>query len=233
MLPQRMMRPTMNGNVPASTPAEDQPMPLPRLETTTAAPKAPVRSAVAVSRARPEIIKPALVGDKPALVGGNLVGTLDVLLDEFAEGLAGEERRDLRRTLDIFFPFRRALNLFHQIDIERGLLRGDLARQPNRSRLFELRNVETGFNAGRDIMPVLGFRNLGTIWKTLRAEGAKRTLGAAFPLPDAFAGIVHMGVDMAAGQLHGGFGTALERNVGELHRRGLVDQAGEGFIGVL
>ena len=42
-----------------------------------------------------------------------------------------------------------------------------------------------------------------------------------------------MGVDMAAGQLHRGFGAALEGNVDEFHLRRLVDHAGEGFIGVL
>src|SRR6202045_4361249 len=94
MLPLRMMRPTMNGKVPASTPAADQPMPLSRLEMTTAAPNAPVIKAVPASRLRPEIISRALVGDQPTFVGGNLVGALDVLLDEFAERLAGQERTD-------------------------------------------------------------------------------------------------------------------------------------------
>src|SRR3954452_23867552 len=50
------MIPVRNGNVPASTPALDQPIPLSRLETTTATPKLPVRIAVASSRARREII---------------------------------------------------------------------------------------------------------------------------------------------------------------------------------
>src|SRR5216683_939178 len=162
-LPLKMMRPTMNGKVPASTPEADQPIPLPKLETTTTAPNAPVRRPVAVS----------------------------------------------------------------------GLRRGDLARQPDRAGLLELRNVEAGFNASRDIVPVLRCRHLRSIRKTLRAEGAKRTLGAALPLPDALTGIVDVRVDMAAGQLHRGFGAAFKGNVGELHLRRLVDHAGEGFIGVL
>src|SRR5713226_2825900 len=120
-LPARMTRPTMNGKVPDSTPAADQPIPLSRLETTTAAPNAPVMSAVAVSRLRPETIIPTLVGDEPALISGNLVGALDVVPDEFAERLAGQEGVGLRRPLDIFLPFRRALHLLHQIDIEGGL----------------------------------------------------------------------------------------------------------------
>src|SRR4051812_11075558 len=51
-----MMIPVRNGNVPASTPALDQPMPLSRLWTTTATPKLPVSTAVASSRARREIM---------------------------------------------------------------------------------------------------------------------------------------------------------------------------------
>src|SRR5712671_4959531 len=86
-LPARMTRPTMNGKVPDSTATADQPMPLSRLETTTAAPNAPVMSAVAASRLRPETIIPALVGDQPALVSGNLVGAFDVVLVELAEGV--------------------------------------------------------------------------------------------------------------------------------------------------
>src|SRR6266851_4453759 len=232
-LPLKMMRPTMNGKVPASTPEADQPIPLPKLETTTAAPNAPVRRAVAVSRLRRETIIRTLVGDQPTLVGGNLVGALDVLLDELVERLAGQESIGLRSPLDIFLPFRRVLNLLHQIDIKRGLLRGNLARQPDRARLLELRNVEAGFNAGRNIVPVLRCRHLRSVRKTLRAEGAKRALGAALPLPDAFAGIVDVGIDMAAGQLHGSFSAALEGNIGELHLRRLVDYAGESFVGVL
>src|SRR5712664_1584893 len=218
-LPLRMIRPTTNGKVPASTPAADQPMPLSRLEMTTAVPNAPVRSAVAASRLRPETIIPTLVRDEPTLISGNLVGALDVVLDEFAERLAGQERIGLRRPLDIFLPFRRSLNLLHQVDIERGLIRGDLSRQPHRARLLELRNVETGFDAGRDVVPILRCRHLRSVRQTLRAERAKRALGAAFPLPDAFAGIVDVGVDMAAGQLHRSFSAALEGNVGELHLR--------------
>src|ERR1700730_7300803 len=175
----------------------------------------------------------ALVRDQPPLIGGDLVGALDVLLDELAQRLAGQERIGLRSPFDVLLPFRRALNLLHQIGIERGLLRSNLARQPDRPRLLELRNLEAGFDAGRNNLPVLRFRDLRSIRKTPRAEGAKRALGAALPLPDALAGIVDVGVDMAAGQLHRGFGAALERNVGELHLRRLVDHAGKGFIGVL
>src|SRR5437660_11712514 len=86
-LPARMTRPTMNGKVPDSTPAADQPMPLSRLETTTAAPNAPVMSAVAASRLRPETIIRPLVGDQPALIRGNLVGSRDGVLGGFAERL--------------------------------------------------------------------------------------------------------------------------------------------------
>src|SRR5438445_6091079 len=171
-LPARMTRPTMNGKVPDSTPAADQPIPLSKLETTTAAPNAPVISAVAASRLRPETIIAALVGDQPTLIGGNLVGARDVVLDEFAEGFAGQESVGLRSPLDIFLPFRRALHLLHQVDIEGGLIRGHLSRQPDRAGLLELRNVEAGFDAGRDIVPVLRCRNLGSIGQTLRAEGA-------------------------------------------------------------
>src|SRR3954468_8433527 len=91
-LPLEMMRPTTNGKVPASTPAADQPMPLSRLETTTATPNAPVNSAVPASRLRPETIISVLVGDQPVFIGGNLAGALDVILDELAEGVAGQER---------------------------------------------------------------------------------------------------------------------------------------------
>src|SRR5258705_5471519 len=129
-----MMRPTTNGKVPASTPAADQPMPLSRLETTTAAPNAPVMSPVAASKLRPETMIPALVGDQPTLVGGNLVGAFDVVLDELAERLAGQEGVGLRRPLDIFLPFRRGLHLLHQIDIEGGLIGGHPSLQPERTR---------------------------------------------------------------------------------------------------
>src|SRR3954469_24862469 len=87
-LPARMTRPTVNGKVPDSTPAADQPMPLSRLETTTAAPNAPVMSAVAASRLRPETIARTLVGDQPTLIDGNLAGAFDVFLDDLAAGVA-------------------------------------------------------------------------------------------------------------------------------------------------
>src|SRR3954470_6669765 len=139
-LPAAMTRPTMNGKVPDSTPADDQPMPLSRLETTTAAPNAPVMSAVAASRLRPETIDPALVADQPAFVRGNLVGSLDIVLDEFGEGVTGQEGVGLRGPFDIFLPFRRSLHLLHQVDIEGGLVGGHLSRQPDGARLLELRD---------------------------------------------------------------------------------------------
>src|SRR4051794_27132331 len=91
ILPARMMRPTMNGKVPDWTPAADQPMPLSRLETTTAAPNAPVISAVAVSRLRPETMMPALVRNQPTFFHRNLASAFDVFLDEFAERIADQE----------------------------------------------------------------------------------------------------------------------------------------------
>src|SRR4051812_34596893 len=139
-LPARMRRPTMNGKVPDSTPAADQPMPLSRLETTTAAPNAPVMSAVAASRLRPETMIAALVGDQPTLFDGHLAGAFDVLLDELAEGITGQEGIGLRGPLDIFLPFWRGLHLLHQVDVEGGLVGGDLSWQPDRAGLLELRN---------------------------------------------------------------------------------------------
>src|SRR4051794_26858777 len=62
------MMPVRKGNVPASTPALDQPIPLSRLETTTATPKLPVRIAVASSRARRDIIR----GSGQAMHSGRL-----------------------------------------------------------------------------------------------------------------------------------------------------------------
>src|SRR5689334_12979698 len=165
-----MIRPTMNGKVPASTPAADQPMPLSRLETTTAAPNAPVRIAVAVSRLRRETIVPILVRNQPALIGRDLAGALDVFLDEPRKGVAGQEGVGLRTLLNVFFPFRRGLDLLHQLDIERGLVRGDLSRQPHRAGLLELRNIQPGFDAGRNVVPVLGCRDLRSVGQALRAE---------------------------------------------------------------
>ena len=42
-----------------------------------------------------------------------------------------------------------------------------------------------------------------------------------------------MGIDVPAGELHGGFGAALERDVGQLHMTDLLDHAGQDFVGVL
>src|ERR1700737_1653306 len=110
MLPAKMMTPTMNGKVPASTPALDQPMPLSKLEIKTAAPNAPVLPAVAVSRLRREIIDPRLVGDEPAFLGGDVVGPRDVVSDELAERIAGGESVGLRGALAFFLPSRGVLN---------------------------------------------------------------------------------------------------------------------------
>src|SRR5215831_4820898 len=97
-----MMTPARNGNVPGSTPSEDQPTPLSRLEINTARPKAPVRKAVRISSARRDIIdrRPCSL-DEPALLGGDPLDVLKVLLDEVVEFSAGQERIDLRRLLDV------------------------------------------------------------------------------------------------------------------------------------
>src|SRR5919204_5202951 len=123
-----MMTPVRNGNVPASTPWANQPIPLSMLETTTAAPKVPVRAAVAPSRARRVIIDAAGSIDEPPLLGGDLAYVLDVLLHELLELGSGQKRVGLRGALDVFLPLGRSLHLPHQIDVEGDLIRRDLAR---------------------------------------------------------------------------------------------------------
>src|SRR3954470_24557957 len=101
----------MNGKVPDSTPAVDQPMPLSRLCTTTAIPNAPVTAAVSVSRARRENIGALL--DQPALLLGDLVHALAGLGHVVGELLAGEEDLGLRALFDIVLLLGRRLHLLH------------------------------------------------------------------------------------------------------------------------
>src|SRR6476646_9265631 len=143
----------MKGKVPESTPAEDQPMPLSRLCTTMAIPKAPVIAAVSASSARRENID---LLDQPALLFRNLVHALGVLAHVVGELLAGQEDLALRALLAIVLPLRRGLQLLHQVDIEGGLLRRDLEGQPDGARLLEQRDVQPGLDAGRDVAPAFG-----------------------------------------------------------------------------
>src|SRR5918999_5696637 len=101
-----MMMPVRKGNVPASTPALDQPMPLSMLETTTTTPKIPVSAAAAISSARRDIIGPALL-HQPALFARDLLYMFEVLLDEIVERSAGQEGINLRGLFDVILPFRR------------------------------------------------------------------------------------------------------------------------------
>src|ERR1700688_4984373 len=236
-----MMTPARKGNVPESTPAVDQPMPLSTLETATARPKLPVSAAVETSSTRRDIIDasrrasgrgailvdtaPVRSLDQPALLGRHLLQMLEVLLDELVERIAGKECVDLRGFLDVVLPLRRRLNLLHEILIERDLIGADLAGQPYRARLLVLGDCEALLDAGRNVAPAFGRGDLRSLRQSLRAEGAERTLRAAAPLSEAFAGIVDMGADVPARQLHRGLGAALEGNVGEFHLRGLLDQA--------
>ena len=41
-----------------------------------------------------------------------------------------------------------------------------------------------------------------------------------------------MGIDVTAGELHGGFGAALEGNIGQLDVTGLLDHARQDLVGV-
>src|SRR6201997_5942552 len=148
------MMPVLKGKVPASTPSEDQPMPLSKLEIATARPNTPVSDAVRISRRRREIIKRSVYLyslDQPALLGGDLLDMLEVLFDEAVEICAGQEGVDLRGLLDIVLPLRRCLHLLHEVDIVGGLIRADLAGQPHRARLLILANIESLLDAGRDI----------------------------------------------------------------------------------
>src|SRR3979409_594419 len=167
-LPPRMMRPVMNGKVPASTPALDQPMPFCTLDAATAAPNAPVSWAVAASRPRREIMDAASVRHQPALVRRDLVDALDILVHEFVERRAAQECVGLRGPLDIFLPLRRGLNLLHEVDIEGDLLGRDFAGQPDGARLLELHHVQSGFHAGRNVVPALRGGDLGADGKALR-----------------------------------------------------------------
>src|SRR6185437_3138755 len=191
-LPTTTIRPVMKGKVPDSTPAVDQPMPLSRLCTTIAIPNVPVIAAVSASSARRENIDCLL--DQPALLLGNLVHARAVLGHVVGEFLAGQEHLALRALLDIVLPLRRRLHLLHQVDIEGGLLRRDLERQPHGARLLEQRDVEPGLDTGRDVAPALGRRDLRAGGQALGVEHAEGPLGAAFPLADALARIVDVAV---------------------------------------
>src|SRR6266496_3591020 len=123
-----MRAPVTNGNVPASTPALDQPMPLSMLETTTVTPKLPVSAAVASSSVRREIIdrsgrprrtmaRPSLRQpggslDQPALFARDLLHVVEVLFDKALERRTGQVRIDLRCLLDIVLHSGVACTLF-------------------------------------------------------------------------------------------------------------------------
>ena len=69
----------------------DQPIPLSMLEAITAAPKTPVRVAVANSKARREIIGADSSIHQPSVLGGDLAHVLDVLLHELVKLRSGQE----------------------------------------------------------------------------------------------------------------------------------------------
>src|SRR5262249_39633506 len=107
------------------------------------------------------------------------------------------------------------------------------AGEPDRARLLELRNVQARFDAGRNVVPAFRCGDVLALRQSLRAEGTQWALRATAPLPKAFVWIIDVRVDVATGELHGSFSTALERNVGEFHVCGLFDHAGENFVGIL
>src|SRR4051794_17175631 len=117
-----MISPVRNGKVPDSTPPLDQPIPLSRLDRTTAAPKAPVIAAVSVSRARRDSMAAGSVADQPALLRRNLADALGILGHVLAEAVAGQEDAALRGLLHIVLPLGRRLHLLHQVDVKRHLL---------------------------------------------------------------------------------------------------------------
>src|SRR5262249_14672260 len=151
--------------------------------------------------------------DEPSLLGGDLPHVLDVLVHELVKVRSGQKSVGLRGALDVFLPLRRGLHLPHQLNVKGHLVRRDLAGEPDRARLLELRNVQARFDAGGNVVPALRCGDVPTFRQLLPAEGAQRALRAAAPLPKAFAGIVDMGVDVTAGELYGRLGAALERNV--------------------
>src|SRR5262245_57987793 len=163
-----MIMPVRNGNVPASTPAVDQPMPLSMLETITAAPKVPVRAAVTNYRARPEIIDADASIDEPSLLGGDVPHVLDVLVHELVKFRSVQQSVGLRGALDVFLPLRRGLHLPHQLNVKGHLVRRDLAGEPDRARLLELRNVQARFDAGGNVVPALRCGDVRTFRQLLR-----------------------------------------------------------------
>src|SRR4030095_4632377 len=161
----------------------------------TAAPKVPVRAAVANSKARREIIGADVSINQPSLLGGNLAHVLDVLLHELVKLSSDQKSVGLRRSLDVFLPLGRALPLLHQLDVENHLICRDLSGQPDRARLLEFRDVETGFDARENVVPAFRRGDVRPLRQSLRAEGAQRALRAAAPLPKAFARVIDMRVD--------------------------------------
>jgi hypothetical protein len=67
----------------------------------------------------------------------------------------------------------------------------------------------------------------------LGCKDAKRTHGSGLPLAKVFIGIVDIGHDMAAGQLHRDLAATVEGHVFEIGPAGLFDQRDQGLVSVL
>src|SRR5258706_1041902 len=108
-----------------------------------------------------------------ASFGHQALVELVVLFQEIQHLLAGKEDRLERLLLHVVLLFGRLRQLLEQIDVQGGLLSGDLARQEHGAP-HQVLHVDALLLAGRDFGPRFLVRDLGLVLDALLVEHAER-----------------------------------------------------------
>src|SRR5918995_6388148 len=214
----------------------------------TAAPTAPVASAVAISMlvretsGRSMVTEPtSCLNSERALPCGTsssvheppflFVDFAGALLVVFKEGLqlrAREVAPRLRGPGEIILPLGSLGDLLQHARPEVDSRLGRARRQGHRARHLVGFDAGALLLAGRDVAPALGRGHLRALRHPLLREDAQRLHLSGLPMADALARIVRVGLDVSAGELHRCLAAALERHVDEPGARILLDEAGSG-----
>src|SRR5215475_3419730 len=152
-----------------------------------------------------------------------LAVTLLFLVDPLGVVVAGHEGLVEGAVVHELLPLGRFAHLLHEIDVVVNLLLGGAWRHEDAAQ-HQVLDVEAGRLAGRDVAPRLVAGDLVGDRQVLRVEHAERTQLAGAPLRHRLDRIVDSRVDVAADQLHRDLAAALERDVGHLHVRALLDR---------
>jgi hypothetical protein len=172
-----------------------------------------------------------VLGDEAGFLHERAVHLL-VLAQPVEELLAGQRGLAEGALVHELLPLGRGTHLREEIEVVLGLIGRHARRHEDAAQHHVLRR-NAGRRTRRQVAPGLRGGDLVLVGQLVLVEDAQRAQLAGAPVRLGLDRVVHRRIDVLADQLHGHVAAALERHVGHLLARGLLEHHGDDLVFLL